>query len=305
MQQVDLNLLPIFLEVYQQRSITLAADVLNLTQPAVSGAIKRLQNTLGVELFVRDGRGISPTNAGIQFARQLLPAYNLVNDALNNVSGFDEQTPRSFLVYVNESIMSLLQPLVESDTSMGNCEIEFQLTPNNEEELQQQLSHQKVDLAIDIGELISPFYATQPFYQEELVAIYSANHPRLDHVLTKEQFYQEKHVVIKVRRAGLNILPYFSEDLLSTRKISCECQSMFAVMALVSESNCIGISTPLMVEKHAHKFAIQYSTLPFKMKPIQHNMIWHQRNEYHPAHIWLRNKLNGLIQQAQDDKRRE
>ncbi|MDN3685335.1 LysR family transcriptional regulator [Vibrio sinaloensis] len=57
---VDLNLFKVFLSVYQHRSITVAADVLGLTQPGVSGVLKRLQQQLGVQLFIRSGRGIAP-----------------------------------------------------------------------------------------------------------------------------------------------------------------------------------------------------------------------------------------------------
>jgi len=294
-KRFDLNLLAIFLAVYQQRSITLAAEALGLTQPAVSGAIKRLQETLGIELFVREGRGISPTNAAIQFSRQLSPAYNLVTDALTNVTGFDKETPRSFLVYVNESMMNLLQPLIENDSDMGNCEIEFQLTPNNEEQLLHQLSLQKADLAIDIGQLPSLSYCKSLFHEEGIKLIYRQGHPRINESISKVQFYQEKHVTIKVRRSGLYALNYFAEEVISERKVSCECQSLFSMMALVSESDCIGITSSDMADKYADKFGLQYIDLPFKSQPIVHNMMWHKRNEYHPAHIWLREKLNNLM----------
>jgi DNA-binding transcriptional LysR family regulator len=50
-----------FLIVYQQRSFTRAAEVLGLSQSAVSQNIIRLEETLGVTLFARDVRPISPT----------------------------------------------------------------------------------------------------------------------------------------------------------------------------------------------------------------------------------------------------
>ena len=57
----DLNLITVFLEVFRQRSITRAAEALDLTQPAVSSALKRFRNQVGTDMFVRDGRGIAPT----------------------------------------------------------------------------------------------------------------------------------------------------------------------------------------------------------------------------------------------------
>ncbi len=294
-KRFDFNLLAIFLEVYHQRSITLAADSLGLTQPGVSGAIKRLQMTLGVELFVREGRGISPTNAAIQLANQVSPAYDMINSALSNVAGFDKQTPRSFLVYVDEPMMNLLQPMVESHADMGNCEIVFKLPPVDEEQLLHQLSLQKADLAIDIGQLPSLSYSSKLFYREDVIMICRKDHPRIDGKIDKEQFYLEKHITLKLRRATLSALDFFTEEVISERKISSECHSLISMMALVSETDCIAITTDSMADKYAEKLNLQRIALPFNIKPVLHNMMWHKRNEFHPAHIWLREKLNQFI----------
>lgn len=295
-KRFDFNLLTIFLEVYQLRSITLAADSLGLTQPGVSGAIKRLQKHLAVELFVREGRGISPTNVAIQLACQISPAFNMVNSALSNVVGFDKQTPRAFIVYINEPMMNLLQPLVENDPDMGKCEIKFQLTPNDENQLLHQLSLQKADLAIDIGPLPSPSYSNELFYREDVVMVCRKGHPRITGNITQEQFYNEKHITLKVRRLDLSALDYFTEDIIAERQKSCECHSLIAMMTLISESNCIGITSSSMADKYAQALNLQRMALPFQIKPVLHKMMWHKRNEFHPAHIWLRNKLHALIQ---------
>ncbi|ABV87050.1 transcriptional regulator, LysR family [Shewanella pealeana ATCC 700345] len=296
-KRFDFNLLVIFLEVYQLRSITLAADSLGLTQPGVSAALKRLQATLGVELFVREGRGISPTNAAIQLASQVSPAYNTVNSALSNVAGFDKQTPRSFLVYVDEPMMNLLQPLAEQDSDMGNCEIMFQLPPIEEERLLQQLSLQKADLAIDVGQLPSLSYSNQLFYRESVTMICRKGHPRINGKIGKIQFYQEKHITLQIRRATLTALDFFTEEVIGERKVSCECHSLLSMMALVSESDCIAITSRSIADKYADKFGLQSIEPPFNTKPVLHNMMWHKRNEFNPAHTWLREKLNQLVKQ--------
>jgi DNA-binding transcriptional LysR family regulator len=58
---LDLNLLRVFDEVMAERSLTRAARNLNLTQPAVSNALRRLRETLGDELVQRSGQGMAPT----------------------------------------------------------------------------------------------------------------------------------------------------------------------------------------------------------------------------------------------------
>ena len=63
-RNIDLNLLHIFVTVYDCKSITLAAKQLHLSQPAVSNAIARLNNSLNMTLFVKNNRAIAATPPG-------------------------------------------------------------------------------------------------------------------------------------------------------------------------------------------------------------------------------------------------
>ncbi|GAM59920.1 transcriptional regulator [Vibrio ishigakensis] len=58
---MDLKLLQTFKAVYEQGSLSSAADLLDVTQPAVTASIKKLETSLGYQLFVRSGRSICAT----------------------------------------------------------------------------------------------------------------------------------------------------------------------------------------------------------------------------------------------------
>ena len=60
-EDIDLNLLPVFEAVLAERSISRAADRLGLSQPAVSNALSRLRLATGNRLFVRQGNAMVPT----------------------------------------------------------------------------------------------------------------------------------------------------------------------------------------------------------------------------------------------------
>ena len=86
-RSLDLNLLRVFDEVMQERSLTKAARNLSLTQPAVSNAMRRLRETLGDDLLTRSGQGLEPT----ALALNIWPA---VRDALRSLR--DSLTPQDF-----------------------------------------------------------------------------------------------------------------------------------------------------------------------------------------------------------------
>ena len=74
-RNLDLTALRSFLTVVETGGVTRAAGVLNLTQSAVSMQLKRLEDSLGLSLLDRSGRGIAPTPAGEQlagYARRIL-----------------------------------------------------------------------------------------------------------------------------------------------------------------------------------------------------------------------------------------
>lgn len=77
MYHLELKLLRSFATVADERSVTRAAQRLNLTQPTVSGQIKELEQTLGYLLFHRTSRRISLSEQG----KRLLP---LVQTLLQN-----------------------------------------------------------------------------------------------------------------------------------------------------------------------------------------------------------------------------
>lgn len=77
---LDLNLLRVFLAVYEARSLTGAGRVMYVTQPAISQSLARLRRDLDDDLFYRDGRQMLPT----PFAEEIYPA---IRGALEGIDG--------------------------------------------------------------------------------------------------------------------------------------------------------------------------------------------------------------------------
>lgn len=66
-------------------SFTAAAEVLRVSQPAVAEQIRKLEQALGADLFVRAGRGVAPTEAGRAFAEHAVRSLRAVEDAAESV----------------------------------------------------------------------------------------------------------------------------------------------------------------------------------------------------------------------------
>src|SRR5438045_3475302 len=93
-RQIDFTVhqLTVFRVVAQHLSYTKAAEVLYLSQPAVSQQIKTLELVLGLRLFVRRGRGIVLTPVGQEFlwhAERLLTLLAETTPVVNEIHGLE------------------------------------------------------------------------------------------------------------------------------------------------------------------------------------------------------------------------
>src|SRR3954467_14188153 len=87
----ELSLLAAFLAVAEERSFTRAAKRLEVSPSALSHAIRRLEDHIGVRLLSRTTRSRAPTYAGQDLLHSLRPALGDIRDALDRVAGLRER----------------------------------------------------------------------------------------------------------------------------------------------------------------------------------------------------------------------
>lgn len=86
--ELDLNLLKMFICVADCKTISKASQKLYISQPAVSNSIKKLENALGVELFVRVPKGVKLTSEGEMFYELCIKAMSTIDAGVNLISDY-------------------------------------------------------------------------------------------------------------------------------------------------------------------------------------------------------------------------
>jgi DNA-binding transcriptional LysR family regulator len=79
-----------FCSALELGSFTAAADALRVTQPAVADQIRKLEQVLGTDLFLRVGRGVRPTAAGRAFGEHAVRSLRALDDAVGSVGQLTE-----------------------------------------------------------------------------------------------------------------------------------------------------------------------------------------------------------------------
>jgi DNA-binding transcriptional LysR family regulator len=103
----------IFTVVAQERSFTRAAAKLGMSQPALSRAMRQLEERLGVRLLARTTRSVSPTEAGEHLLNVVAPRFAEINSELALLSEFRDKPAGKLRITAGEhSANAVLQPVL-------------------------------------------------------------------------------------------------------------------------------------------------------------------------------------------------
>ncbi len=161
---MDLRALRYFEAVYEERSISAAARCCYVAQPSVSAAIQQLEDTLGVQLFVRNSRGVTATEAG----ERLYPLSRKLTGEAQAITRLfaDKPRPEPFRLGLMRSLGTerMSQLLKELTASLEQLELTL---VNPEEPCDARI--------IDRSEL-SPEEAFQPLWQDHFCLALPVGH---------------------------------------------------------------------------------------------------------------------------------
>jgi len=193
---MNLNHLAIFYAVAQESSVTLGAERLHISQPAVSKQLQELEKSLGTPLFDRLPRGVRLTEAGqllAGYARRLFGLEAEVETALAEMRGLERGR---LSVGASMTIGGYLLPELLARFHQKYPGIELLLEIANTEEVQQRLLEGTVDVGLTEGLLEHSELETVVFREDEIVVIVPPGHPLLSEgTITAARVCQEPFVV--------------------------------------------------------------------------------------------------------------
>lgn len=130
---MELTQIRYFLEVAESRHMTNSAKNLHITQPALTQAIRRLENDLGVPLFAAKGRNIMLTEYGKYLQKKLAPLMEQLDRIPEQISMMAKLESETIHMNVLAASGLVMEAIIEYKKEHG--EINFQLQQNSESEL--------------------------------------------------------------------------------------------------------------------------------------------------------------------------
>ncbi|MGR5091754.1 LysR family transcriptional regulator [Vibrio maritimus] len=276
---IDLNLVRVFVAVFQQGSYTRASVELEMSQPAVSLAIKRLEKTLGYNLFVKQGRGVVSTAQAKALAHELEPALIRIDNALS--------AKQEITAYCTEAILHFL----------GEIDgVKFQPSLEQHHKELEDLRSNSVELVIAAGISKDTAFVAEELLSEKIVVVCRQGHPRITgETLTQEQFLAEQQVTLKARHHGQQLIDMYVEEFIPKRQERVEASSLASVLTMLPSTNYLGIVTESFARHWSEAMGLKILPLPFKTSSISLQMIYHRRHEGNAHHQVVRNAIKDRL----------
>jgi LysR family transcriptional regulator, cyn operon transcriptional activator len=175
-QSVMLRPLRYVLTVADLKNFTRAAEVLHISQPALSQQIRQLESDLGGQLFDRSGRTVSLTDFGrvyIDHVKQALAHLDAGRRALHDVRDLTRGLVR--LAYTPTFSEYLIDPALRRFRTAYPA-VSIELTEKPLEEIESALARDELDLGIGFTDIRSEEIHAQPLFPERIALVVSKRH---------------------------------------------------------------------------------------------------------------------------------
>ncbi|GGO87636.1 transcriptional regulator [Marinobacterium nitratireducens] len=288
LSRVDLNLFIVFDTIYNVRNLTRTAEILSITQPAVSNALSRLRKTFDDQLFVRTPKAMVPTPVADNIAVQVREALQLLNLSIQEGNHFSPGTSdKVFRLSMNDLPEALLLPALEEKLQASAPGLGIQSHYHSRKEFPDALASGTLDLAIDVPLLNDPQLCHQPLFTDEYVCMVRNDHPLVGEELTLETYLALGHILVSSRPSGVGQVDAAVNNLGLARKIKLRVKH-YMVAPLVALRTDLALTVP---SRLARQYDARILKLPFDMPPLEWHLYWHKSADLDQANRWFREQL--------------
>ncbi|MDM0032319.1 LysR family transcriptional regulator [Variovorax sp. J22P271] len=287
----DLNLLPIFVALLEERSVTRAADRLGMTQSALSNALTRLRTMLQDPLFIRERYGMRATPKAEALAPALTSALAALDTVVLGQQAFDPSradhlvtiAPNSYVefVFVPALVARLreLAPGIRLRTLPFGADVAATGVTSG-------------TTAIVLGRITDApdNLVVQHIADDGLACVVRAEHPLVGSKITKAQYERMKHVNLLPAggrlRAGL--FQALERGGLK-RDVAVTVTHFMSIPEIVAATDYCATLPKLICRRLAGDPRLKVLPAPVDLGTFPMQMAWHVRYRQDPAHVWLRN----------------
>ncbi|RMP62842.1 hypothetical protein ALQ18_02302 [Pseudomonas marginalis pv. marginalis] len=295
---IDLNLVRVFVTIFETGSVSAAAERLHITQPSVSYALSRLRVLLNEPLFKRSRDGMQPTFMATQLYAKFRYSLSEIERAIAQTSQFNPLVSnRAFRLALSDLGEVSFLPYILKALQTQAPHIELEIIPIDIDKLGEWLSTGKIDAAI-CNRSDSPINANcDLMFREHYVCLVCQDHPRIGSTMTMEQYLEEHHVVVSAV-TGHHVVEDRLREAGVERKVRLRVPHFSVLPEVVSSSDLLVTLPSRVAVMFASRSHTRVVELPFNVPSIEVSLQWNDHDSDILAQRWfcglLKETLSGL-----------
>ncbi|HYP70104.1 MAG TPA: LysR substrate-binding domain-containing protein [Variovorax sp.] len=293
LRSVDLNLLPIFEAVYEEKNLSSAALRLAMSQPAVSNAASRLRSVFNDELFVSHGRGVSPTPTADAIYGKLHGALSTVRESVSGARGFDPKTSsRSFFISVPHPLgpMIAVQLRARLAVAAPGIKVSFS-TRSRPVEQEQALLDGRFDAAVDWLAPGRSRFSEVTLFEDALVAVARQGHPAIRKARTQTALSALQFVALRRRVEDENPVPALQDWSRLKLNTTVEVSEFLEVLMVANQSDLVGVIPESMLKLARDTFHLRPLAVEVTANTIPIKLFWMKSKAANPAQEFIRKHI--------------
>jgi DNA-binding transcriptional LysR family regulator len=296
---VDLNLLPVLDAVLEVGGVGGAAARLGLSQPAVSNALRRLQESLDVKLFTRHGRRLVPTPAALALAPVVRSALASLDHGLFRAPRFEPRAATgTFTLAISDYWHAVLLPVLIAYLDAHAPGVRLDATPTGEDVLAGALPRGDAHAAIFLHPRTHAGVQSEILISDDYLLVVGRRHPFVGRKLDMRDLAEHRHVVVAPPGPWAEELGQALRRERLVPRIVLVTPQVRVAMDIVSRTDCIAVLPRGVASRLRSEFAVRLLPLPIRTEGFKLALYWHDRCESDPLQQWLRSVVVKLARQV-------
>ncbi len=293
----DLNLLIAFDALLAERNVTQAARRLNLTQSAMSAALKRLREALNDEILAQHGKKMIPTARALALAPEVAAVVQNLRSLIASSTSFAPAlSNRRFRIAASDYVTTvLIAPMLERlQAEAPSVEIEVRLPDASSSKV---MEEGELDLLLTPEQFLVPEHPSERLFVERHVVVGCASNPVLRDTLSVEDFYCCGHVSVQIQGQ-----PAFIEAALRAkgdpRRIEIVAPSFIQVPWMLRNTSRLALMHERLANLLSVPLALTVVECPIPLPAMNEMMQYHSARTNDAGLCWLREKLKDAANNA-------
>jgi DNA-binding transcriptional LysR family regulator len=176
-RQLNLRQIEAFKAVIESGTVSSAAGILNISQPAMSKLIAHLEEDTGLKLFDRVKGRLAPTERGMRLYEEIDRIFAGVRQVENAVDVIRREQQGQLLVGVMPALSGSFIQQATTSFLKGRANVFCSVQSRSSQWIADWLVTRKLDVGLISSRIDNPYIATEPLMEHPLVCIMPRDHP--------------------------------------------------------------------------------------------------------------------------------